>query len=145
MSIPFPGPSSAGGFEVAERLSSELHEGDNFNNELFEQSTTQLLEHAEARKARKKGRSGKQKATKEQDEGEIDKVLEKMAKQGDELVAAVKRMEENSRMQTNALQEMSRSLGLFFARQGRQKNISNPSPRKKRPRREENSDDSDTF
>ena len=43
-----------------------------------------------------------------------------MVKQGDKLVAALNRMSEIKRIQMNALQEMLRSLGLFFSRQGRQ-------------------------
>ena len=64
-------------------------------------------------KENKKGK-GKKKSEKEQELAKVEDVLKKMCKQGDALVAAVERMEENSRIQTNAIQEMSKSISVCF-------------------------------
>ena len=52
-------------------------------------------------------------------------------KRDDALVAAVRRMDENSHRQTEVLENMSRSFGLLIAKQGKQTGKQNPSPRKK--------------
>ena len=141
LSIAIPSSSSPSAFEVRESHLTEIWEEENTDDELFGQTEPSPSTHIRERGERKTGGSGKRKITKEQEQARYDEVLEKMTKQGDELVAAVKRMEENSLIQTNALQEMSRSLGLFFSRQGRQAKSKN----QKKQRRKDDSEDSETY
>ena len=143
-SLAIPGPSTSNSFRVLHQEIIELSEQEGSMND----EERALSTHIQKRTERKKGK-GKIKSEKEQELAKMEDVLEKMCKQGDALVAAVERMEENSRIQTNATQEMSKSISLSLSRREteRQRPISrpSPSPRKKRMRRREESDDSDVF
>ena len=46
----------------------------------------------------------------------FDSRLDKMAKQGESLVAVAERMEEHARKQTDALQQLTHSVNLFLIR-----------------------------
>jgi len=139
LSAAVPVVSSSDGFEAREQHLSEVHGEQNAAYEVSEQAGTQPLGHIQDRRTRKRGK----KTTK--DQARIDDVIEKMAKQGDDMVAVVKRMEENARNQTRALLEISRSIGLLIARQGMQTTKSRTSPRRKRLRREDDLEDIDTY
>ncbi len=50
----------------------------------------------------------------DEEEGQTDRVLERMTNKGDALVQALEGMEGNSRLQTTLLQQIYRCLGIFF-------------------------------
>ena len=100
--------------------------------------------HIKKRGERKKG---KKKTAKELEAEKMNALMEEMSSQGRELVATVKNMEENARLRTIAIQEMSRTLSMVYTREERKRqNIRpSPSPRKKRQRRRDESEESDSF
>ena len=72
----------------------------------------QKSDHIVKRESRKKK---PKKRTREEEDRVFDSTLDKMAKQGESLVAVAERMEEHARKQTESLQQLTHIMNLFLS------------------------------
>eukprot|EP00794_Sanderia_malayensis_P018623 gene18623-20500_t len=118
--ITIPGPSNAfrGAGADHHHNNNEQADDDDEQEHAPVSATTNPAKsgHIVARTYRKKSNNKPTAVRRELEQERIDDALDRLTRQGDALVETVKKMEENTRQQTAAIEQMSQCLGRFFAK-----------------------------